>query len=131
MSDQQPSPDQLALQQSQAGMRFIAQTTLYNRANFARLKQYIADSYHADQLEQQSVADRLANMQAMYDDIGRVRVKQLLAVNENHVILALSAEKTDNLFYTEVKVEDDYPHKITLYMHRTLQESSTTDEPQG
>ncbi|MGB1288853.1 MAG: hypothetical protein ACPG7F_20135 [Aggregatilineales bacterium] len=122
-------PDRLAMQQSQAGMRFIAQTSIYNTGNFERLRQFIADSYHDTQLAETSVEARLNALQQMQKEVGRIKVKQLLAVNEHYVIIALETEHGDNLIYTELKVEEDYPHKITLFMQRPL--TPVADESEG
>jgi hypothetical protein len=108
--------DKLALQKSQAGMRFIAQTTIYNRQDLARLRQFIAESYSEVLLAEQDMDARLMALQAWYAQEGRVRVKQVLAANEHHVIVALETEKSANLYYLELKCEDDYPHKVTLFM---------------
>ena len=130
MTEDQQSPpanpdatgnDKIALRASQAGMRFIAQMTIYNRYNWERLEQFIRDSYHPDQLAQQDVASRLQVFKTTAEKIGRMKVKQVLATNEYHVIVIMETEKSDDFFYTEVKVEDDYPHHIIFYMHRPLQ----------
>lgn len=112
--------DKLALRASQAGMRFIAQMTIYNSKRGERLRQFIADSYHADLLEQQPVEDRLQAFEAMYEQVGGVKVKQVLAAAAHHVIVVLEAQRAEGLFYTEIKVEEDYPHQITFYMHQPL-----------
>jgi len=105
--------DKLALQKSQAGMRFIAQTTIYNQANWPRLAQFIRESYAPALLEERSEAERLADFQAWQAQMGRLRVKQVLASNEHHVIVALEVEREADLYYLELQCEDDYPHLIT------------------
>jgi len=112
--------DKIALRASQAGMRFIAQMTIYNTGNWERLQQFIADSYHAEQLEQQSVESRLQVFKTTFERVGRMKVKQVIATNEHHAIIALEVEKTPDLFYLETKVEEDYPHRIIAYMHAPL-----------
>jgi hypothetical protein len=112
--------DKVALRASQAGMRFIAQTHIYNQADVDRLRTFIEDSYHDDQLAQQSAEARLTAFRQMYADVGRVRVKQVMAAHEHHVIVIVETEKSDAMLYTEVKVEDDYPHKITYFMNAPL-----------
>lgn len=107
--------DKLALQQSQAGMRFIAQTSIYNQANWPRLAQFIRESYASALLEERSEAERLADFQAWQAQMGRLRVKQVLASNEHHVIVALEAERETTLYYLELQCEDDYPHRIVRF----------------
>jgi len=112
--------DKLALRGSQAGMRFIAQMHIYNMDNADRLETFIQDSYHDDQLAQQSVTDRLADLRTMYENVGKVRVKQVMAAGEHHVIVIIETEKGEQLFYIEVKVEEEYPHKIIQFMNQPL-----------
>jgi len=116
------SPDKLALRKSQAGMRFIAQMHLYNQENPERLRQFIADSYHDDLLAVQSVEQRLDELQSQINAWGKLRVKQVLAANEHHVIVIMEAQNTPGFYYTEFKVEPDYPHKITFYLFQPMQE---------
>jgi len=105
--------DKLALQKSQAGMRFIAQTSIYNQANWPRLAQFIDQSYSPDLLAEQPQPQRLADFQAWYEQMGRMRIKQVLAANEHHVIVALEVERQETLYYLELQCEDEYPHLVT------------------
>lgn len=113
--------DKLALQKSQAGMRFIAQTTIYNKQDLPRLRQFLDESYSEALLAEQTSEARLAAFEAWYAQEGRLRVKQVLAANEHHVIVALETEKSERLYYLELKCEDDYPHKVTQFMLAPLQ----------
>ena len=112
--------DKFALRASQAGMRFIAQMHIYNGGDEMRLTQFIADSYHADQLAALPVAARLADLQQMRSEAGRVKVKQVMATNEHHVIVIVAAEQDDRLYYMEMRVEEEYPHRITQFMKAPL-----------
>ena len=107
--------DKLALRVSQAGMRFIAQMTIYNSGDFERLRQYIAESYHPDLLAQESVEDRLAIFREQYDTIGKVRVKQVVGSGKHHVIVVLGTENEEGYLLNEMQVEEDYPHLITVF----------------
>ena len=122
------NPDIFALRKSQAGMRFIAQMTIYNSENSERLRQFIADSYHDEQLQAQSVEARLTALQAFYAEVGKVRVKQVLATHEHQVMIAIETQQDDRFFLVELKVEEDYPHRITGYMVLPLREVQTQDE---
>lgn len=123
MTSDEKSQDKLALSASQAGMRLIAQTTLYNQQNEARLLQFIQESYSTSQLELHPAEARLNDFRAMFETLKRQKVKQVLATSKHHVIVALEAE-TGGLYYCEVACEDDYPHKITNFMHQKLEEAS-------
>jgi hypothetical protein len=113
--------DRIALQQSQAGMRFIAQTTIYNSGDFRRLRTFIREGYHESALQTESLAERLAVFRQMYAAIGRVRVRQLIATDKHHVILLVEAEKSDGLFLNDLEVHPDYPHQILAYSHVPLE----------
>lgn len=114
--------DKLALRASQAGMRFIAQTHIYNQANWQRLHTFISDSYKAELLEQEDTDARLAIFQNLYEQVGRQKVKQVLATHEHHVIVVTETEREGAFYYVEVQVEDDYPHQITAFMQQPLHE---------
>ncbi len=115
--------DHQLLSQSAAGMRLIAQTTLYNAGNLARLEVFIAASYHPDLLAAQDVAARLAAFAAHYDALGRWKVLQTLATSKHHVIVVFATERdAEAFYYCELAVEADYPHRITAYRFERLQE---------
>lgn len=128
MTQDPHAQDKLALRKSQSGMRFIAQMTIYNTANWERLAQFIEDSYHADVLAQQSAQSRLQVFQTTYERVGRMRVKQVIATNEHHSVIAMETERTAALFYVELRVEEDYPHQITFYLHQPLQPVNHQEE---
>lgn len=119
---QQGAPDKLALRASQAGMRFIAQTHIYNSGAWERLEQFIADSYHPDQLEQQDVAGRLRSFQTTQEKVGRWKVKQVVAVHEHRAVVVVEVERGEQQFFlVDLVVEEEYPHRITAYSHRPMQ----------
>lgn len=123
--------DKLALRKSQAGMRFIAQMTIYNSEDEERLRRFISESYHEDALMQANVQQRLANERAMLEQIGKVRVKQVAAANEYQVIVILEAQKTPGAYYyMEMQVEEDYPHRIRHYLLVPLQPAAA-EQPDG
>ena len=113
--------EQLTLQRSQAGMRFIAQTTIYNSGDFRRLRAFIRESYHASALETESIPERIAVFRQMYANLGRLRVRQIIGTDQYHVVLLMEAEKTDILFLNDMEVDAEYPHAITAYAHVALE----------
>ncbi|MCB9450630.1 MAG: hypothetical protein H6672_04280 [Anaerolineaceae bacterium] len=106
-----------ALALSSAGKRFIAQMTLYNTGNFERLATFIAESYTPEQLAEQSAADRLAALQQAHTEAGRLRVFHHVSVTDYRVVLLLQSE-SGSLYYNRLKVDEEYPHLITQYIHR-------------
>lgn len=114
--------DKDALIQSQAGMRFIAQMTLYNTGDGDRLAGFIANSYHASALEQQPAPERLQAMLALRQQGGKSRVHQVVAMDKHQVVVLLQMQHTHALYLAEMIVEEDYPHRITTYTLQPLQQ---------
>ena len=104
--------DKFALRASQAGMRFIAQMHIFNSGDDDRLRTFIADSYHADALASNDQQARFEFLSQWRDQVGRVRVQQVMATSEHAVIVILNTEQSDEYYYTELHVEADYPHRI-------------------
>ncbi len=114
--------DKIALRASQAGMRFIAQTHIYNGSNWERLEQFISDSYSDELLEQQPVAGRLQMFQTTQEKIGRVKVKQVVGTHEERVVVVVETETGEHpYFLVDLVVEEEYPHKIIAYSHQPLE----------
>ncbi len=111
--------DQAALTASSAGIRLIAQLTLFNRGDFKRLRAFVADSYTPAALAAEILPARLAGLRARYASDGPLRVYQVIAADKLQVI-ALTQARSGALFYTELVVEDDYPHRITAFTHYPL-----------
>jgi hypothetical protein len=107
--------DRVALQQSQAGMRFIAQMTIYNSSDFRRLRTFIRESYHQNALEAESLAERIAIFRQMYAALGRVRIRQTIATDPHHVVVLTEAEKADGLLLHDLTVDPEHPHSILTY----------------
>ncbi len=112
--------DQAALTRSSAGMRLIAQLTLFNRGDFKRLRAFIAESYAPAALQAEILPARLAALRGQFASGGPLRVCQVIAADKHRVIALTQARRSGALFYTELAVEEDYPHRITDYVHRPL-----------
>jgi hypothetical protein len=113
--------DKIALRKSQAGMRFIAQMHIYNGGDWGRLDAFIRDSYHSDMLEAQNAVERIQILMNVYDKLGRVKVKQVVGTSEHQALVVIEAEKTDSFYLVEMKVEEDYPHKVTYFSLQPMQ----------
>jgi hypothetical protein len=107
--------DVMALRISQAGMRFIAQMTIYNSGDFERLRTFIAESYHPDLLLLESADERLAAFRDQRTRIGKLRVQQVIGTAKHHVVVMLESQKLDDYFLNDLTVEEDYPHLIQEY----------------
>jgi hypothetical protein len=106
-----------AMALSSAGKRFIAQMTLYNSGSFDRLRTFIAESYTPEQLAEQPAADRLAALEQLFAEAGRLRIFHHISVTDYRVVLLLQ-NQAGELFYNRLKVDEEYPHLITQYIHR-------------
>lgn len=112
--------DQMVLQRSQAGMRFIAQMTIYNKGDFRRLRTYLQEGYAAAALEEESIPERIAVFRQMRAALGRLRIRQVIATDPYHVVVIMEAEKSDDLFLNDMEVDPEYPHPVTRYSHVPL-----------
>ena len=113
--------DKIALRSSQAGMRFIAQMTIYNSGSFERLKQFLLESYHPDLLAQEDIDERLDDFRYQYETLGKVRVRQVVGMGKHHVIVLLEVEKSDEFFLNDMQVEEDYPHRVSECRFTTVE----------
>lgn len=109
-----------SLIRSQAGMRLVAQLSLYNRGDFQRLRTFVADSYHPTLLEEQPAAARIAVLKAQFRLLGRLRIRQVVATDKHEVIALIDSEKDERLFLLDVSVEDDYPHRVLRFAQQPL-----------
>jgi hypothetical protein len=121
---------QQQLARSHAGMRLIAQTTLYNRGDFERLRTFIADNYRPESLEVMAAKNRLLDLKMTYRVAGKLRVRQVVAASAHHVIVMMQGQKNSNMYLTQMAVEEAYPHKVIDYHHQLLGEMETNDEHQ-
>jgi hypothetical protein len=108
-----------AIQSSQAGIRFIAQMTFYNNADFDRLKEYIQQSYTTAALEQKSVERRLAELQEWHQESGRLRVEEVASA-EKHYLFVLMESEQGQKYSVRLTVSEDYPHHISDYAQRPI-----------
>jgi hypothetical protein len=113
--------DKTALTRSNAGMRLIAQQMLLNRGELDRLRTFIEQSYSPQALETQAVDERLAALQAIQAQTGKMRVYQVLATEKHHVLALMQPEKGGGFYMNEIKVEADYPHRIIEFRQQPLE----------
>jgi hypothetical protein len=120
--------DQQALVTSQAGMRLVAILTLFNKGDFARLRQYFREHFTEAALEEQAGAARLAQLRLLRANAGRQRLRQVVGV-EKHRVIALMDAESGGLYIHELSCEEDYPHKVTAhYYTQTADLSAPPDE---
>jgi hypothetical protein len=112
--------DKTALKWSNAGMRLIAQTTVLNSGDTARLRDFIANNYAPKALEDQTVDERVESVQATFAQTGKLKIFQVLATDKHRVIVIMQAQADDAMYYTEIAVEEDFPHKVTAYIQRVM-----------
>ena len=113
------------LARSHAGMRLIAQMTLYNRGDFERLRTFVDESYTAGALEVMSAKDRLLDLKMTYRLAGKMRVRQVVAAGPHRVVAMVQGQKNNGMYLAQIAVEEDYPHKIVDYHHQLLGEMET------
>jgi hypothetical protein len=100
---------------SHAGIRLIAQLTIFNKGDFDRLRAYLHDNYAEETFNDISAKTRLAELKAIYRMNGKMRIEQVVAAGEYEVIVALVAERGEAVYLTQMAVQEDYPHKVTFF----------------
>ncbi len=98
-----------------AGRRYIAYLTILNSGSGERLRQFIAESFTEAALARHDSAERLDWHAAQAEETGRLRVEQVLASEEYALIVMLQAEQGGVFYYSDLRVEDDYPHRIRVF----------------
>ncbi len=100
---------------SHAGIRLIAQLTIFNKGDFDRLRAYLQDNYAEEAFADIGVKTRMAELKAIYRMNGKMRIEQVIAAGEYEAIVALVAERGDAVYLTQMAVQEDYPHKVTFF----------------
>jgi hypothetical protein len=112
----------IALMQTPVGRRVIAFLTIFGSGDFDRLRTYIAENYNDTALRQCPVDERLHQHQTIFEQAGKLRVYQVVASDEHHVVFIVQGQKDDSLYLNEMRIEADYPHKVIEFTQTALQE---------
>ena len=105
---------------SNAGMRLVAQCGLLKRGDEARLKDFIRTGYTEAALQNCAADERLAALwsdQALY---GPLKPMQVLALEKHHALVLMQAQGSGAFLLCELTVEEDYPHRITVFSQRVM-----------
>lgn len=127
LRDDPKGKDKIALRASQAGMRFIAQMTIYNSRDWERMREFIEQSYHEELLDAQPAINRVQVFKSTHQRLGRLRVKQVVAASAHQAVVVMEAEAADDYFMMQMQVEDEYPHRINAYLHQPLRPAQSAD----
>lgn len=107
---------------SNAGMRLIAQCGLLKRGDDARLAEFLRTGYTEAALQESPASARLAALQADQARHGPLQPRQVLALEKHHALVLMQAQVGEAFLLCEVKVEEDYPHRITAFSQRVMGE---------
>lgn len=110
------------LAKSRAGMRYMAQMTFYNRGDFDRLRQFIAESYTPEALAEIPLEDRLEEQEALYSALGKLRIEQVVGAGDHQIIVVVKAQNSGEFFYNQMAVTEDYPHAVILFAHAPVED---------
>jgi hypothetical protein len=111
------------LKQSSAGIRMIAQMTIYNSGDFRRLRAFVAENYHETLLAEQPVAVWLAMLRTWRNTLGRLRVRQVIGTDTHQAIVLMESEKGQSLILHTLRVDTEYPHKVVEFTHVPLEQT--------
>jgi hypothetical protein len=112
---------------SHAGIRLIAQLTIFNKGDFDRLRTYLQHNYADEALADIALKTRLAELKAIYRINGKMRVEQVVAVGKYEALVALVAEKGEAVYLTQLAVQEDYPHKVTFFAQGKMDKVETEE----
>ncbi len=113
---------------SHAGIRLIAQLTIFNKADFERLRTYLQDNYADELLEELPAKTRLAELKAIFRLYGKMRVEQVVAAGKHEVIVVLVSERDASVFLSQMAVQEDFPHKVTFFALGKMDKVETVEE---
>ena len=109
---------------SNAGMRLIAQCGLLKRGDEGRLGEFLRAGYTEAALQESPATERLATLRADHDRYGPLKPRQVLALEKHHALVLMQAQHDEAYLLCEIRVEEDYPHRITAYSQRVMGEES-------
>jgi len=98
---------------SNAGMRLIAQLTIFNKGDFNRLRDYITENYAPEALEVAATKARLVEFKAVYRMSGKLRIDRVIAADKHQALAVVEGEKGD-FYMVQMVVSEDYPHKVLV-----------------
>ncbi len=104
---------QTLLVPSNAGMRLIAQLTIFNKGDFARLRDYISENYDPAALEFASAKARLVEFKAVFRMSGKMRIDRVIATDKHQSLVVVEGERGD-FYMMQMIVSEDYPHKVLV-----------------
>lgn len=118
------------LKTSVAGMRFIAQMTIYNKQDIARLESYLRENYHKRALKERDIATRTAEFQTLLAQHGRARISQVIGADKHHAVVLVTYERGDLYGLYDLIVEDDYPHLILAFDQQPMEVAQDDEAPE-
>ena len=107
---------------SNAGMRLVAQCGLLKRGDGARLRDFMRSGYTEAALRDCAADERLAALQADQALHGPLKPMQVLALEKHRALLLMQAQGSGTFLLCEMRVEEDYPHRITAFSQRVMGE---------
>ncbi len=98
---------------SNAGMRVIAQLSIFNKGDFNRLRDYITENYTPEALEFTAAKARLVEFKAIFRVSGKLRIDRVVAIDKHQALVVVEGERGD-FYMVQLTVSEDYPHKILV-----------------
>lgn len=111
------SYEQQVLMKTAAGRRLIAYLTLFNKGDMGRITDYIRDNYSDKAFETRSAEEWLTWTEAIQEQVGKLRIHQVVAVDDYYIVVIVQAQKDDQFYINEYKVDEEHPHKVLKFNH--------------
>jgi hypothetical protein len=112
----------MAMVTTPVGRRLIGFLAIYNSADSERLQTFIAENYEDKALDSRSVNEWLKDYTEFYSEAGKLRVFQIVAMDEHYMVALMQSQANGGLYLNEVRVSADYPHKLEKHVHRPMNE---------
>jgi len=110
--------NKVALTQSKAGRRFMGFMKVFNSGDMNAIADFLSQYITDDALEQSPLEMWHASMKGIYAATAGMRVMQMVGADEYQVVLLMQAHNNGAMFVVTMAVSEDYPHKISEFLHR-------------
>ncbi len=109
---------------SKAGRRFIAQARYYNAGDFRKLRGFLRSGYYDLLLLENPLERRLLDLKATRRLHGRLKVALVEEAEDYAIQLIVTGEKGGRRLRLRMNVNESYPHQITHYSLKPLDDAS-------
>jgi hypothetical protein len=100
-----------------AGRRYMGFLAIFNTGDAERIREYISEYYSDEALGDNTVEEMLAWHLHLYEQTGGLKIHNVYLSEEHYVIIVVMDRLNEGMHMDKMKVSEDFPHKITEYLH--------------